>query len=155
MGFPEPVSVSGGVCAPIGTRPGAQVAGMGSWDPSKYGVEDFGVGFVRFKTGATLVLEASWALNIAEDVFSTMICGTKGGLQSGPLKIVREELGALTVATPEILNGPGGHNEEIRAFVECIRKDLPEPVPAAQAIITQRILDGIYASSKAKAEVKV
>jgi len=155
MGFPEPVSVSGGVCAPIGTRPGPQVAGMGNWDPKKYGVEDFGVGFVRFKNGANLVLEASWALNIPEDIFSTMICGTKGGLQSSPLKLIREEFGGLTIASPEILNGPSGHNEEIRAFVECIQKDLPEPVPAAQAIITQRILDGIYASSKAKAEVRV
>jgi len=59
------------------------------------------------------------------------------------------------VASPDILNGPSGHNEEIRAFVECVVKDTPEPVPASQAIITQRILDGIYASSKAKAEVKV
>jgi predicted dehydrogenase len=155
MGFPEPVSVSGRVCDPIGTRPGPQVAGMGNWDPKKYGVEDFGVGFVRFKNGATLVLEASWALNIPEDVFSTMICGTKGGLQSSPLKLIREEFGGLTTATPDILSGPSGHAEEVRAFVECVVKDLPEPVPAQQAIITQRILDGIYASSKSGAEVKV
>ena len=155
MGFPEPVSVSGRVSDFIGTRPGPQVAGMGSWDPKKYGVEDFGVGLVRFKNGATLVLEASWALNIAEDQFSTMLCGTKGGMQSSPLKLIREEFGSLTVASPELLSGGAGHNEEIRAFVECITKDTIEPVPAAQAIITQRILDGIYASSKAKAEVKV
>ncbi len=155
MGFPEPVSVSGRVYDPIGTRPGPQVAGMGNWNPKKYGVEDFGVGFVRFKNGATLTLEASWALNLAEETSNTILCGTKGGLQSSPLKLVREELGALTVATPEILSGPGGHAEEIRAFVECIVKDTPEPVPAEQAIITQRILDGIYASSKGNAEVKV
>jgi len=155
MGFPQPVSVSGSVSAHIGTRPGPQVAGMGNWDPKKYGVEDFGVGYVRFKNGASLVLEASWALNIAEDVFSTMICGTKGGLQSSPLKLIREEFGGLTVASPEILSGNSGHNEEIRAFVECIQKDLPEPVPAEEAIITQRILDGIYASSQSGTEVKV
>ena len=155
MGFPEPVSVSGSVCAPIGTRPGPQVAGMGAWDPKRYGVEDFGVGYVRFKNGASLVLEASWALNIAEEAFTTTICGTKGGLQSSPLKLIREEFGALTVSTPDILSGNSGHNEEIRAFVECIQKDLPEPVPAEQSIITQRILDGIYDSSKSHAEVKV
>ena len=33
-------------------------------------------------------------------------------------------------------------------------EDLPEPVPAEEAIITQRILT-IYASSKSGAEVKV
>ncbi len=155
MGFPQPVSVSGQVYDPIGTRKGPQVAGMGNWDPKKYGVEDFGVGYVRFKNGASLVLEASWALNIAEDVFSTMICGTKGGVQSSPLKLIREEFGGLTVASPDILSGEGGHKEEIRAFVECVQKDLPEPVPAEEAIITQRILDGIYESSNSGAEVKV
>ena len=155
MGFPEPKSVSGTVSAHIGARPGRQVAGMGGWDPKTYGVEDFGVGLIRFKNGATVVLESSWALNIAEDAFSTVICGKKGGLQSSPLKLIREEMGALMVSTPELLGGPGGHTEEVRAFVECVQKDLPEPVPAEQAIITQRILDGIYASSKSGAEVKV
>jgi predicted dehydrogenase len=52
-------------------------------------------------------------------------------------------------------SGPGGHAEEVRAFVECIRKNLPEPVPAEQALITQRILDGVYESSKTGKEVKV
>jgi len=154
-GFPEPKSVSGKVSDFIGARPGRQVAGMGSWDPKKYGVEDFGVGLIKFKSGATVVLESSWALNIPEDLFSTMICGTRGGLQSSPLKLIREEMGSLTIASPELLGGPGGHGEEVRAFIECIQKDLPEPVPAAEAIITQRILDGIYASSKAGVEVKV
>ncbi len=155
MGFPEPKSVSGKVSDFIGTRPGRQVGGMGRWDPKKYGVEDFGVGLVKFKNGATVILESSWALNIPEDILSTMICGTKGGLQSSPLKLIREEMGSLTIASPEFLGGPSGHAEEVRAFVECIQKDLPEPVPAQEAIITQRILDGIYASSKTGAEVKV
>jgi len=155
MGFPEPKSVSGTVYNPIGTRPGPQVAGMGGWDPAKYGVEDFGVGLIKFKNGATVVLEASWALNLAEDIHGTILCGTKGGVQSSPLRFIREECGALTVADPQILSGPSGHAEEVRAFIECIQKDLPEPVPAEEALITQRILDGVYESSKTGKEVKV
>jgi len=155
MGFPQPERVSGKVYNPIGTRKGRQVAGMGNWDPATYGVEDFGVGLVKFKSGATVVLESSWALNIPEDTFSTVICGTKGGLQSSPVTLVREELGSLTIARPELLSGPGGHKEEVRAFVECIRKDLPSPVPAEQALITQQILDGIYESSKTGKEAVI
>ncbi len=155
MGFPAPTRVSGTVYNPIGTRKGRQVAGMGGWDPKKFQVEDFGVGLVKFTNAATLVLEASWALNIPEDQFSTTLCGTKGGLHSSPLTLVREEYGSLTVAKPELLAGPGGHAEEVRAFVECIRKDLPSPVPAEEALITQQILDAIYESSKSGEEVVI
>ncbi|MGQ9732599.1 MAG: Gfo/Idh/MocA family oxidoreductase, partial [Candidatus Zipacnadales bacterium] len=84
-----------------------------------------------------------------------ILCGTKGGVQSSPLRFIREECGALTVAEPQILSGPSGHKAEIRAFIECIQKDLPEPVPAEEALITQRILDGVYQSSKTGKEVKV
>jgi len=73
MGFPEPKSVSGTVCAPIGTRPGPQVAGMGGWDPKTYGDEDFGDGLIKFKNGATVVLEANWELNLAEDMHGTIL----------------------------------------------------------------------------------
>jgi predicted dehydrogenase len=155
MGFPEPKSVSGTVYNPIGTAPLPQVAGMGGWDPKKFGVEDFGVGLIKFRNGATAVLEASWALNLAEDMSGTILCGTKGGVQSSPCRLIREEHGALTVAEPQMLSGESGHKEQIRQFVECIQKDLPEPVPASQAIITQRILDGIYESSKTGKEVRV
>lgn len=155
MGFPEPKTVSGSVYNPIGTAPLPQVAGMGNWDPKKYGVEDFGVGLCKFRNGATVVLEASWALNLAEDIHGTILCGTRGGVQSSPLRFIREEYGSLTVAEPQILSGPSGHAEEIRAFVECIQKDLPEPVPGEEAIITQRILDGVYESARTGKEVRV
>jgi len=155
MDFPEPKSVSGQVYNLLGTAPPPHVAGMGDWDARKFQVEDFGVGLIKFRNGATVVLEASWALNLAEDMNGTILCGTKGGVQSSPPRFVREEAGALTVATPEILSGPAGHAEEVRAFVECIQKNKPEPVPAEQAVITQRILDGIYESSKTGKEVKV
>ena len=44
---------------------------------------------------------------------------------------------------------------EIAAFVEAILKGKPSPVPGEQALITQRVLDGIYASGKAGKEVEV
>jgi len=58
-------------------------------------------------------------------------------------------LGAHMAGGTIVVEGGAGH------FVECIRKNLPEPVPAEQALITQRILDGVYESSKTGKEVKV
>ncbi|HJN16269.1 MAG TPA: Gfo/Idh/MocA family oxidoreductase, partial [Armatimonadota bacterium] len=148
-------SVSGQVSAHIGKAEGPQVAGMGGWDPKKFGVEDFGVGMVKFKNGATLVLEASWALNLAEDTSGTTLCGTKGGVQSSPLRLIREEHGALTVAEPQMLSGESGHKEQLRQFIDAIQNRTKVPVLPEEAIITQRILDGIYESSKTGKEVKV
>lgn len=52
----------------------------GSWDPKKFTVEDSAFGFVRFKNGATVILESSWALNtlqVGEAI--TVLCGTEAG----------------------------------------------------------------------------
>ncbi|MEK7765515.1 MAG: Gfo/Idh/MocA family oxidoreductase, partial [bacterium] len=69
MGHPEPVTVSGNAYCNFGKRSNI-FAPWGEWDPKQYTVEDLGVGFVRFKNGATLSLEASWAAHIDEDVWN-------------------------------------------------------------------------------------
>ena len=38
----------------------------GAWDTSKYDVEDSAIGYIKMKSGALVVLESSWALNILE-----------------------------------------------------------------------------------------
>lgn len=146
MGFPEPISVSGATMTEIGTRKG--VGGMGDWDWKNYTVEDHACGMIRFKTGAVVYLEASFALNVAQDYFATHICGTKGGISSNPLTFIREESGNVTNSTPQFLPKIASHHEEIRQFVECIRRDAPSPVPGEQALITQKILNGIYQSAE-------
>ena len=45
--------------------------------------------------------------------------------------------------------------EEIRRFVEAIRKGKSSPVPGEQALVTQRVLDGIYKSAVKGKEVTV
>ena len=52
----------------------------GPWDPAKFTVEDSAFGFIVMENGATINLEASWALNtldVREAV--TSFCGTKAG----------------------------------------------------------------------------
>ncbi len=63
----------------------------------------------------------------------------------------------LINATPQVpLDVPdSGFVAEIDAFVEAILQGKPSPVPGEQALITQRILDGIYASGQAEKEVEV
>jgi len=153
MGFPEPAYVSGVTYTKIGTRKG--VGGMGDWDPKTYTVEDLASGLVRMKNGASILIEASFALNVPQDEFRTMVCGTKGGLCSSPLTFIEENYDNILNATPQFLGQVQSHAEELRCFVEAIRKDLPSPVPGEQALITQKILTGIYESAEKGREVRI
>ncbi len=155
MGFPEPVTVSAATYLKIANKPSLM-----KHDPGKYTVpEDMAAGFIRFANGAALSVQTSWALNVTEAAArrDIVLCGTEGGLQYSPPTLVREENGMLLNSVPQVpVDVPGdGFVGEIAAFVEAILKGKPSPVPGEQALITQRILDGIYASGKAGEEVKV
>ncbi len=152
MGHPEPVTVSAGTWLEIADKPSLM-----KHDPKRYTVpEDFAAGFIRFANGAAISLETSWALNVPAGTGAVTLAGTKGGVQSSPLTLVREDCGMLMNCTPQInpYAGIASHSEEIRCFVEAVKRGGPSPVPGEQAIITQRILDAIYKSGEKGKEVK-
>jgi len=156
MGFPKPVSVSGTAFAKIGPKPRkAMLEQSWSWDPAKFEVEDMGIGLVRFENGACLYLKASWAINSAKTDNGVMLAGTEGGCQNSPLEIYREDFGSLVNITPTQYPRANSYLEEVRLFVEAIRKGLPSPVPGEQALITTKILDAIYKSGKTGKEVRL
>ena len=153
MGFPEPVRVSANIWVEISDKPSLM-----KHDPKKFTVPDeLAAGFIRFEDGACISLATSWAVNAPGGTNKMFLAGTKAGISSPPLTIVREEHGMLTNATAQVLPEAGikSHSEEIRQFVEAVRTGGPSPVPPEQALITQRILDGIYASAEKGREVKV
>jgi predicted dehydrogenase len=157
MDYPEPKSVSGTSYTKFGTREGV-LGLMGQWDPKTYTVEDFAVGLVKFKNGATLVLESSFIANIERDEMRTHVMGTEGGAVLDPFndantKIFREESGSLTDSQPVFLPRLGSHELEIRSFVKAIIEDTEVEVPGEQGLMVTRILDGIYASSEQGKEI--
>ena len=154
MDFPEPVSVSAGVYNKLASKKSP----LNPFAPKQYTVpDDASFSLIRFANGATISLECSWALNIPQPAMNVTVCGDKGGCQYEPLAMITERHGRLDRVQPEIFKypEPAGHREEVRAFIEAIRKDLPSPVPGEEALITQRILDAIYKSGAKGKEVKV
>ena len=157
MNFPRPISVSGQTQAKFGHREG--VIGLrGQWDPENFTVEDFAAGFVRFENGATLMLESSFAANIAQDQFQTTLMGTEGGAfvdmaNEANTRFFREESGTLTDTAPVFLPQVHTHDAEIRAFVQALMDGAPVPVPAEQALTVTRILDALYLSAETGREV--
>jgi len=153
MGHPEPVTVSAGAWLELSNKPSIM-----KHDPKRFTVpEEFVAGYVRFADGQGISLETSWAVNVPHGSGAMVFSGTKGGMQNEPLTLVREEAGMLVNTTPTInpYAGIASHSEEIRLFVEALRTGGSSPVPGEQAIMTQRILDGLYKSAAKGKEVKV
>ena len=156
MGNPKPVTTSGMAVAKIGNTPG-HVGLLGSWDHTKFTVEDYAAGFVRFEDGRSLILESSFAANIEPtEIVRSNLLGTKAGAElDDKLRIFGERCGALT--NGEVFGYPEVNHfkEEFIAFYKSIEEDTPVPVPADQAINCLRILEGIYRSQDAGREIRM
>ncbi len=162
LGHPKPTSVMGFTYDPLGKAKPAQFVPWGPWRNKDFDVEDYAVGLVRFDGGLSLLLEAGWAMNMdnpngANEEFNFKILGDKGGAQLTPTAIYGEANGYLTNTLPVHFPNTNGHEEEVRRFIEAIKKGpkAPTPTPAEDAVLVQKILDGIYESSQKGCEVKI
>lgn len=150
MGYPEPVAVSGSTYDHIAQQ-----------EQQNYNVEDLACGLIKFANGATLVLEASWALNIAErERMYTELYGTKGSLSQYNVKGGYEFIGE--VFTHE---GDSFFNKTLEdrvaptpsAFTEFIDSIVDQRLPLAtgvEGIKLMKILAGIYKSAETGKEVR-
>lgn len=170
----KPVSALGSTYDKI-ARMGSPANGMGAWDPDKYEVEDSAFGMVKFDNGATVILEASWAINmIVANEAMTMLCGTKAGADmfpaSGPIlrtadfqsaaeynvRVNGENNGKLFIQNYNMgaqFIGSGGKEDfaggtlEMQTWLDAIRHDTDVVVKPQQAYTVTRILEAIYQSA--------
>ncbi len=132
---------------------------FGEWNPEEFTVEDSAFGFVVMENGATITLEASWALNTLDVIEAkTVLCGTKAGadMQDG-LRINGVKHNHQYVITPDLRAGgvdffdgtaPSADVIEQRTFVNAILGKGKLTVLPQQAATVTRILDAIYESAK-------
>lgn len=168
----KPVSVTGSVFQKLGTlEDGPEGNLFGPWDPRTYEVEDSAFGFVKMENGATIFLEASWALNVSESrEAATTLCGTKAGAEiksgmsfpSPELIYNRAHNGMLTEeknsTAGNIAYFEGGSSEpgviEAKQWLEAIINDGEPLVKPEQAFTVTKILDAIYKSAESGKEIK-
>lgn len=154
----EPESVTGSVYRKLAEQK-EQGNAFGEWDPSVFTVEDSAFGFVKMKNGATIQLEASWALNTLDvDEAKTSLCGTKAGadMKDG-LRINRVQYNKQCVEKPDLNSGGVAFFEgesdqdtdiEQRVFYNAITKGTELVVKPEQALAVTRILEAIYESGR-------
>lgn len=152
MGYPEPVSVSGATYQKLGTKKGVGL--MGAWDYENFTVEDMARGFIRFKNGATLILESAFAANVKNsEVMNVKLMGDGGGADVFPLAIYQEKHGSLLDVSPAYLPDTSPYELEIRRFVDACLTGKEPLSTAAQGVKLQRIINGLYESAESGKEV--
>jgi len=154
----KPKSVTGSVYHKLGQKENAANA-FGPWDPKEFKVEDSAFGFIKMENGATITLEASWALNTLDvDEAKCSLSGTEGGadMKDG-LRLNGEDAGRLY--TTHVDTKAGGvafyegraesHPElEARLWIESIINDTEPLVKPEEAFVVTQILEAIYESAK-------
>lgn len=166
----EPVSVSGQVFYKLGRlENGPEGNVFGPWDPKAFEVEDSAFGLVKMKNGATIYLEASWALNVLKSMeASTTLCGTKAGAEihhggSYPQDeliyntVEHNQLMEKTISPAGVVDffEGGGSAEGIAEQKQWLTAILTggEPlVKPEQAFVVTQILEGIYKSAESGKE---
>jgi len=171
----EPATVLGSTFDKI-AKIGSPANIMGPWDPEKYEVEDSAFGLVKFKNGATVMVEASWAINmIVSNEAMTMLCGTKAGAdmfppkgpivrtadfqsaasyhvrvngeRNGKLYIQNYSMGASFIGDGSKAENFAGGIKEMRTWTNSIRGEGELVVKPEQAYMVTCILESIYKSA--------
>jgi predicted dehydrogenase len=131
---------------------------------------------VKFGNGATVMVEASWALNmIVSNEAMTLLCGTKAGAdmfpptgpivrtadfqssdsyhvrvngeRNGKLFIQNYSMGAAFIGDGDKPEGMAGGYKEMEAWYNSVRNDAELVVKPEQAYVVSCILEAIYQSA--------
>lgn len=157
----EPVTVSGSTYTTFGNR-GLGEGGWGKSDRAKdftFDVDDFASAFIRFKNGATMTLDVSWAIHQETgNRNDVQLYGSEGGASLYPNKLFRYN--DLYDGGYEVIEGVQGevampHCERFHNFLNAINGDEAPLTSIAQSLAVQKILDGIYESCKQGKEVSI
>lgn len=152
-------SVTGSIFQKLGKTPfAANEAGMGTWKPEEYEVEDSAFAFVKFRNGMVMNVECAWMLNMAEDQFGSItLCGTKAGLDfSDNLRVNGEVNGAMYLNKVKVQNtqrprawGQNLNDNEYDAWqwIEAVKGNGQPMVLPEQALVVSEILEAIYTSA--------
>lgn len=140
---------------------GSRANRWGEWNPGDFTVEDSAFGFVLMKNGATLGIDAAWALNTSDErEASVTLFGSRAGADMKNGIVLTGELeNAIYSSRPEFL-GEGARRLvkdvkrttpaylEARAFVDCILNDTEPVVRPRQALVVAQIVEALYESDR-------
>lgn len=124
---------------------------MGEWSRDRFTVEDSLFGFIQFKAGYSLSVEASFALNQKEkDIRKVSLYGEKLGASVFPLEIYGEDNGTLMDQSYPYLEESDRHFECARNFVQACLGQEALLISASQGTYIQKVICSLYQSAELK-----
>jgi predicted dehydrogenase len=172
MGEPRVVTASAVTYNELGRRGrggGTKVPAL-SDGTHPFDVEDFASALLRFDTGASLLLQASWASYSKnhEDI-EVELLGSSGGARlhvdnystDDTLTLYSDVNGAPTVSKPRVHVPAGHHQTVIEGFLAAVQAGADSSAPrytghyGEYALHRSRVVDAIYASAAAGHEVEI
>ena len=140
-------------------KQGSPANPYGPWEPEEFTVEDSGFGMIVMQNGATIWLEATWALNTRDErPVSVTLCGSKAGADMTNGLIINTEEGGRLVDKNIVLNPNQipfyqskevfGPELEIARWIDCILEDTQPVVLPQQMLVVAKIIDAIYLSNR-------
>lgn len=159
LGDPQPLSVCGKAFCELGKDiPNYAYRGMWSEQTKDingtYDVDDSVTAFVR-TTGPIISLEGAWAQNIEQEENYIDFLGTKGGIRlsyCGDFVEYRVE-NKVFIKAENKFDGDNMFQNEINEFVKCVQTGEKIRSNIDYAVLTSRILQGIYDSSDQGKEI--
>lgn len=138
---------------------------FGPWNPDTFETEDSAFGLIKMENGATIFLEAAWALNMINPKEAQVtLCGTEGGaemfgkafIDQGYVVFNKAAHNQLEQTQPSDAGGVFGfegatleqRDAEAKQWVEAILNDTDPMVKPEQAIVVTQILEAIYKSAE-------
>ena len=168
IGYPKPLTVSGYKSAYFGTDPKYCDYPEDKKEEyaKKFTVDDFAAAFIRLEGGIVLDFRIGWAQNL-DTPGDTIIMGTKGSLRipstecwngsiKEPLKIYHEVGGQQVETVVEIPKNPQWiFQTKMRTFLDAVKTNGKAPVPSAEILYNQAIIDGISKSADLGREIEI
>lgn len=131
---------------------------FGLYEPSDITTEDSAFAFVRFKNGATMIVETSWSLNSVQK-HSSMICGSTAGVEfKGDMVLINgERNGALF--TEEVQMNPRmrtyfkdenltWQEYESKQWISAVVSGTELVTKPEEAAVVTEIIEAIYKSAE-------
>jgi predicted dehydrogenase len=163
LGEPGVVTVTASTYAEFGPRGlGGSARGAMAPTSSPYEVEDLATAFCRMDTGATVILEASWAQWVPHELCFVDLYGTEAGAHlewgsptsgdRGLLTIRTDVKGHAAEITPAIPTS-GGHTACIADFVQIVRSGDWSGAHGGLSLSRAALIDAAYESAEQRREV--
>jgi len=159
LGDPQPLSVCGKTFCKLG-KDIPNYAYRGMWSESTkdvngtYDVDDSLTAFIRTE-GPIISLEGAWAQNIEEGDNYIDFIGTKGGIRLtyGGGFTLYKVIGKTFVKQENNFDRDDMFYNEMSAFVRCVQTGEKLPSHIDYAVLTSKIMQGIYDSSEQDKEI--